>query len=369
MQEHSNKKKIFFLLPNLKGGGAERVFLTLAEQITKAAPNWKVVLVVFSSEGEYYPLVPKGIELHDLHCPRARHAFWKLHKLCRAERPDVVLSTMQATTVFFLVRLFLWQKPVFLSRLENLYSFDVQNLSRIARRMFRLALEYCDYVIVPAMGMVEDLLKNTSLSKERIVQIYNPVDIIKVERLAAEPSNLSLQHPAIVMCGRLTKQKGYPYALKVFVQVREKHPDTHLYILGDGEERESLQELIKQEHLNNSVHICGFVENPYLYFAKADVFLLTSLWEGFGLVLVETMACGLPVASFDSPTGPREVLDGGKFGKLVPLKDTEGLAEAVSELLTEGSQNADLTAASKQRAHDFAVDKIGKEYIDLFNTL
>lgn len=369
MQKYSNKKKIFFLLPNLKGGGAERVFLTLAEQITKMAPDWKVVLVVFSAEGEHRSSVSKDIDLHDLQCPRARQAFWKLYKLCRVERPDVVLSTMQATTIFFLVRLLLWQKPVFLSRLENLYSFDVQNLSLIARRIFTLALENCDRIIVPAKGMAQDLLRNTNIPRERIVQIYNPVDITKVERLAAEQSDLSLQHPAIVMCGRLTKQKGYPYALETFAQLRKKHPDAHLYILGDGEERESLQEAIDQRGLGDLVHLCGFVENPYVYFAKADVFLLTSLWEGFGLVLVEAMICGLPVVSFDSPTGPSEVLASGKFGKLVPLKDTEGLTSAVSKLLTQDIHDAELAIAGKLRSQDFAVEKISKEYIDLFNSL
>jgi glycosyltransferase involved in cell wall biosynthesis len=160
--------------------------------------------------------------------------------------------------------------------------------------------------------------------------------------------------PVILAVGRLTKAKDYPTLFRAFSLVRQVRP-AKLLVLGEGEERSNLERLAIELGIQNDVSMSGFVDNPFAFMAKASVFVLSSAWEGFGNVLVEALACGCPVVATDCPSGPREILDNGRYGRLVPVGDHEALAKAILETLDNPDFPAD-RQTRLQRAMEFSVD-------------
>jgi glycosyltransferase involved in cell wall biosynthesis len=164
----------------------------------------------------------------------------------------------------------------------------------------------------------------------------------------------------ILGAGRLTAQKDFPTLIRAFALARAAQP-MRLILLGEGELREPLRALAADLGIAAQVDLPGFVENPYAFMSRAHVFVLSSAWEGFGLVLVEAMACGTPVVSTDCPAGPAEILMGGRFGRLVPVGDAGAMAEAIRATLADPLPADRL----RSRAGDFSLEKIGDEYFEL----
>ena len=138
----------------------------------------------------------------------------------------------------------------------------------------------------------------------------------------------------------------------------------HLIILGSGEKRRKLEMLVQSLELQEWIHMPGFVQNPYDYMREADVFALSSKWEGFGNVVVEAMATGTPIVSTDCPSGPAEILEGGRWGKLVPVSDEQKMAEAIMETLVSPVAEGNHLV---ERAQDFAPEKVASQYLSLLN--
>ena len=370
INDTSCKKKVVFLTPTLAGGGAEKVFLTLASCFQEYAQSqFDVLLVALSGQGVLRSHVSDCVNFTDLHSRRARYSLWRLWSFCQREQPDVVVASMQASVVFAIVSFFLTKKPKYVVRLENPYTFDVRKMNVINRHLYRYALKKCDAIITLSDGMTTDLLQSVSIRKEKVHKIYNPIDIQKVKTDARLATDSPMVSPAIVACGRLTEQKGFSYLIKALPLIHAKIPGVHLYILGDGEERESLGALATEQGIDVYVHLLGFVPNPYSFMAKADVFALSSIWEGFGNVLVEAMASSVPVVSTDCPTGPAEILDGGRYGLLVEKCNPEALANAVIEMLASAERRQQYRQRALQRAEDFETVQIVKEYQTLFMQL
>ncbi|NLO89188.1 MAG: glycosyltransferase, partial [Clostridia bacterium] len=187
-------------------------------------------------------------------------------------------------------------------------------------------------VVAVSQGVADDLVKTTGLMRELIKVIYNPIVtpelLEKAKESIGHPWFKPGQPPVILSAGRLTAAKDFPTLIHAFARVRAERL-ARLMILGEGEERPNLESLVRELGLESDVSMPEFVENPYAYMARAAVFVLSSAWEGFGNVLVEAMAVGTPVVSTDCPSGPAEILEGGKWGKLVPVGDVEKLAKAL----------------------------------------
>nr|WP_241878977.1 glycosyltransferase [Psychrobacter sp. PraFG1]UNK05619.1 glycosyltransferase [Psychrobacter sp. PraFG1] len=166
----------------------------------------------------------------------------------------------------------------------------------------------------------------------------------------------------VLAVGRLTHQKDFATLIHAFKKVL-KNKACNLIILGEGELRCELEKLIKDLNLQDNVQLPGFVNNPYAWMSKADLFVLSSIYEGFGNVLVEAMACGTPVVSTDCPSGPSEILENGRWGSLVPTNDPDSLAEAILKALNNTKFKSELV---KKRAEDFSVDNSLSGYIAVF---
>jgi glycosyltransferase involved in cell wall biosynthesis len=193
-----------------------------------------------------------------------------------------------------------------------------------------------DAVIAVSKGVAEDLVRITGLSPKKIAVIANPVLTPRMESLAAEkPAHPWLQEktvPVIIGAGRLTRQKDFSTLIRAFARLR-KIRRCRLIILGEGNDKQTLGDLAKALTVESDIDFPGFVDNPYAIMKAADLFVLSSIWEGSPNVLTEAMGLGVPVAATDCPSGPREILQEGQFGPLVKMGDDQGLAEAMQSVL------------------------------------
>ena len=204
----------------------------------------------------------------------------------------------------------------------------------------------------------------SELPRERITTVYNGVDLRRLDELAASPVAdpwFESDAPAVLMAvGRLAPQKDFRNLLEAFARVRSRR-GVRLVILGEGPERARLESLAADLGIAADVKMPGAVLNPFAYMARASLFVLSSAWEGFGNVLVEALACGCPIVSTDCPSGPREILDGGAFGPLVPVGDDEALADGIIHALALPADRGRL----RERAQIFSVHAAVDRYLEV----
>lgn len=365
-------KHIAIFLPSLRGGGAEKVMLNLAHEIYQE--GYKVDLILSKAEGSYLTQLSRDINLIDLNCKRVLHSLIPLVKYLKNNNPPILLSALEHTNLVALwaVELAKTSTKVIVTEHSTL-SISVKNSKNLKskfipilmKKFYRKALS----IVTVSKGVAEDLIENLNIPREKVKVIYNPIVTEKLIALSYEDVEHSWiknnERPIILAAGRLTAAKDYPTMIKSFKEIRSKI-NAKLIILGEGEQRKEIEKLAENLGIRNDIDIVGFVENPYAYMRKSDLFLLTSKWEGFGNVLVEAMACGTPVISTDCPNGPREILDNGKYGKLVPVGDIEALTKAVLNHFLKPSSVDKESLLS--RANDFHIKKIVKQYLALFES-
>lgn len=364
---------IALFLPTLGGGGAERVMVTLANGL--AARGERVDLVLASARGPYLQDVSAAVRVVDLHVGRVFQALFPLVGYLRNERPRALLAAMtHANVVALLART--------LSRVSTRVVLTEHNtISIYARRRCGMA-ERVMYSLVPRLypradaicavsrAAADDLASFVQLPPERIETIYNPFDLERIRSLSVVPLDhpwfSSGQPPVVVSIGRLTEQKDFSTLIRAFAcLVRERK--ARLLILGEGPLRGELERLRADCGLTeDGVSLPGFVDNPFAFLSRAALFVLSSRWEGFGNVLAEAMACGTPVISTDCPSGPREILEGGRWGCLVPVGDVDGLAQAMASALDTPEAQRPQVAL---RAQDFEVTRALDAYVRLLRII
>lgn len=220
-----------------------------------------------------------------------------------------------------------------------------------------------DCIIAVSEGVAQDILKVTGLPKERVVAIPNPAigpDLYaKSRKTPAHPWFGDGGPPVILGSGRLTRQKDFATLIRAFALVRAER-ECRLVILGEGGLRTQLEALVADLKLGTSVSMPGFIENPYPCMAKSALFVLSSIWEGSPTVLTEALALGVPVVATDCPSGPRETLAGGRYGRLVPMGDPQHLAEAMLETLSHPLDPAVLRGAVEA----FTIENSARGYLE-----
>ena len=359
--------KVALFLPSLRGGGAERVMVNLARGFSEKGLD--VDLVLAKAEGPYLSQVPPEVRVIDLHSPRVLASLPHLVRYLRRERPQTILSAMDhANIVAIWARKFSGMPCRVVVSVHSTLSRALMNIPNLRGylmpNLIRIFYPLADTVVAVSNGVADDFANITKLPRESIKVIYNP--IVTSELL--EKANEAVEHPwfsrgeppVILSVGRLTKAKDYPTLIRAFALVHRERP-ARLMILGEGEERPKLEALIQELGLDDDVSLPGFVDNPYAYMARSAVFVLSSAWEGFGNVLVEAMAVGTPVVATDCPSGPAEILEGGKWGKLVPVGDIETLAGAI---IATQTNRIDSTSIA-DRAQIFGLDNIIRDYMEM----
>ena len=217
-------------------------------------------------------------------------------------------------------------------------------------------------VITVSEGLRRSLIAKTAASEHRVKTIYNPAPSLRFYGHHGENSNLieDFSGHTIVSAGRLAPEKDFHTLIRAMPLVEEQSGPCRLIILGEGPLRSSLLESAASLGISKRVMLPGFTRRPYDYFFGADVFALTSTHEGFGNVLIEAMACGLPVVSTDCPSGPREILDHGRYGELVRVHDHKNLAEGIIRQIKNPTPKAHLA----ERAGHFSPETIARVLLE-----
>jgi glycosyltransferase involved in cell wall biosynthesis len=333
--------KIALFLPNLFGGGAERCFVNLAKGLADCGHD--VDLVVSRKVGPYVSEVAPNVKLVDLNARVPLLSFPQLAGYLKKNRPDILYSALNQANVAAIIasKLSGTKVPVVIG-VHNSLSMEAKNATGINLKMMPIFVKrfypMADEIVAVSAGVADDLTQLTRIPRERITVIYNPVVSDELFSKALEP----VQHPwfepdqppVVLAVGRLNGQKDYGTLIRAFSKLSKKRP-ARLIILGDGPERPSLTALIEELGLSDKISIPGFVDNPYAYMNKSALFVLSSIYEGLPTVLIETLAVGCPVVSTDCPSGPREILQDGKLGTLVPVGDVEALADAMEAALAK----------------------------------
>jgi glycosyltransferase involved in cell wall biosynthesis len=348
------------------GGGAQRVALNLSRGIAKH--GYRVDLVLAQTTGPYLAEVPESVRVVDLRASRVLSSLPALVRYLRRERPEAMLSAMNYVNIIALCARRLAGVPTRLVVSEhNTLSRSVQYASdqrgRLMPQLIKRSYPWADGIVAVSKGVADDLARVTGLSRERIRVIYNPVVTPELQAKAQTP----LEHPwfkpgeppVLLAVGSLTAQKDFPTLIQAFVQVRQVRP-ARLLILGEGKDRSVLEALVRQLGLEQDIRLPGFVENPYTYMARASLFVLSSRWEGLPTVLIEALSCGTPVISTDCPSGPREILDDGQYGQLVPVGDATALARAI-----ETSLEGERPRPPRESWHPFETETAVSKYINI----
>jgi glycosyltransferase involved in cell wall biosynthesis len=367
-------RKILFIIPSLNGGGAERILLNIIKLLDRE--KFTPYLVILENKGEYLDQVPEDTPIYYLN-ERSKGFIWLIvlslaYKIYPRIKPDIIVSFIDYANLGSIIARILYVKgvPIVISQ-HNFTSLSLKNkrLKNILPLLFRVIYPMANKIIAVSKAMAADLTSNFGIARKNMQVIYNSLDLRHIKQLAKESTSSVAKEaiPTIVSCGRLTKQKNYPFLLRSFAKV-VRQVDAKLLILGQGEEKASLEQLSFDLGIRNKVEFLGFKKNPFVYMANADIFVLSSDWEGLPMVILEAMACGVPVISTRCPSGPDEIITDGVNGLLVPTGDVEAMAEAIIKLLKDKPLRQRLAEGGKKRAEDFNAERMVIEYQNVFES-
>jgi len=361
-------RKVSILLPDLRGGGAERVNLDLAHEFTRA--GHEVEFVLMQSRGEFLEEAQASFSVVDLATPRARALPIALARYLHCRRPEALLAAMWPLTVIAPIsaRLSGHRCKVLVSE-HGILSAKYRDWGLLHRVMLRVSTgigyRLVQHRVGVSSGLVKDVASLSWMRSESFCVIHNPVParpasspeaIAAAERLwAVSPGG------RIVTVGTMKAVKNHPLLLRAFARL--DWPDARLMFVGDGQGRNALLTLADELGVADRVILAGFRPDPTPFYKTADLFVLSSDYEGFGNVIVEALACGTPVVSTDSPSGPGEILEGGRFGRLVPVGDAEAMAGAMHAAL-DAPSNGDML---KHRAADFLPGIAARKYLEILD--
>lgn len=373
-EKKHTRSKVLFVLPNLQGGGAERVFVHLLRSLNR--DQFEPLLAVGALEGPYVQDLPGDVPIFELNAKRARTAIMPLVRLIWKIRPEIVFTTLGMCVAAAIARPILPPNTRLVMRLGNTvsaYLQDVENESKWKKKAYFLSTSLIYFgahaVIAQSDFMVNDATEVLPIGKKKFHRIYNPVDVSHISELAALGKDLYAgPGPHLVSVGRLHWQKGFEILLNSISQVRNSYPNITLTILGDGELRADLESMAKKLELDSCVRFLGFVNNPYPYVKAADLFVLSSRYEGFANVLIESLALGTPVIATDCPGGNQELISNGINGWLAPVDDPVGLAKAISYGLSN-INSIDFRKVIEGVSSRYGISKICAEYENVFQSL
>lgn len=358
--------RLAFLLPDLRAGGAERVSLDLAKTLSGLGHG--VELVLMRAEGELLAEAEAQFPVTELGVDRVRNVPLTLARYLRQRRPAAVLAAMWPLTVAApLARAISGRRCVVVVSEHNALSRQYRDRGLFHRLLLRLSLaaghRLADARVGVSSGVAEDMSRLAWLDPGSANVIHNPIPT------PIAPSADALTHAnalwgvdrgaRILSVGSFKPQKDHALMLRAFARLELRH--ARLMLVGAGAGETGLRSLARDLGIDNRVVFAGFRPEPSAFYLTADLFVLSSNHEGLANVLIEALACGLPVVSTDCPFGPAEILENGRWGRLAPVGDVEALASAMREALSAQHDRE----ALKRRAADFAPAIAAEKYLDL----
>jgi glycosyltransferase involved in cell wall biosynthesis len=363
-------KRVAFHLPNLNAGGAEKMRLVLARELIKL--GIAVDLVLCEAKGEYLPQVPETVRVINLKSKRTLSSIIPLLKYMLSERPDVLISSLGAQNIAAISANLLGVKPTTVAVTQHNSLSKEANLTRTRQQrympfLYRYFLPLADGVIAVSEGVADDMSIVAQFDRSRINVLYNPAYPDGLADKLADPYFHPLfeaNEPVILAVGRLIEQKGFDTLIEAFALLA-KEKSVQLAILGVGHLLGQLQQQAERLGISQRVHFLGFQQNPLVFMKNSKMLVLSSRYEGFGNVLVESMACGTPVVSTDCESGPSEILEKGKYGELVMVDDIPALYRAMLKTLATPISSDVLRC----RAMEFHPGQIVQQYLNVINKI
>ena len=375
-----SKLGVLFLTSTLGGGGAEKHLLRVVNHLDR--DKFQLSLAVVKPSGEFESALSGDVKMYHLNRDgkgsttiRMCQAIRPLRELIRELRPRVVFSVIDlANLVNVIATRGIESPPKIILGVQTppsiAYGRSRHPISKLILRLIPHLYPKAAAIIALSNGVAADLVGLSPRMRERITVIHNAGVEEKVLEQARERVSTDERPdaPLIVACGRLKALKGFSYLLDALAEVRKTIP-ANLWIIGEGEQRVFLEKKIKRLGLEGCVRLLGFQQNPFKYMAAADLFVLSSLFEGFGNVLVEAMACGAPVVATDCPYGPRDIIEHGTSGLLVPPANAYALSAGILRVLKDEELKKRLSQNGAVRAQDFDAKVIARAYEELFLTV
>lgn len=383
----AKRKRIALFINSLCGGGAERVVSRISKELDK-----EYVLYIFLIEGKKIFYECSGT-IVDLGCGSERYMVNALHALVLINKAitkyhiDCVISFLDVPNIINCA----WNRKA--RKMASIRAYYGMELCRTWREklkfmLLRKCLKKADRVIPASQELKREIIEYYRLDAAKVNVIENPYDIVEIEQSANEKidkktEEFILNHKTAVAVGRLGHEKGYKELIDIFSQVYQKDKDSALIILGDGEIKGDLEQLIQKRNLSEQILLLGLRENPFAYMGKCQLYVSCTRHEGFPNSLVEAMACGLPVIHTDCKTGPREILEVSleerdvketlfaPYGILVPSytrqqvsKETmqKKFADAWLQLSASDEMRANYSRASRERAEYYSMDRCKKRF-------
>ena len=411
-------KHIAFVIDSMHGGGAENVCLTLARELL--VKQYRVDLVLLNFHGERLSEIPHDVNLFVLDrrfetrqsmekcsipyknirwikrplgfkdCvnsttrflislqysftfyarPKLRHLFWtaSLGEYMRVEQPTLIFPLLfHSITVCLLARRHSSCNVPLICSFHNTLGYGRGRKEHMKIMYLKHLLPDAEKIHAVSQGVANSIASHIPAVQNKVVTILNPIahnvtSLCKQSTshkwLSSKSRNESNTFPKIILAaGRLVEQKNFLILIRAFAEVRSQL-DARLILLGDGPQREKICELISSLNIEETVSMPGWVDNPYSFMVSADLFVMSSSWEGCPMVLLEALACGCSVVSTDCPSGPSEILENGRWGRLVPVNDQTALAEAITTTLKDHTDQD----ALRQRAMQYSPENVIKKY-------
>jgi glycosyltransferase involved in cell wall biosynthesis len=373
-------KKILIFTSYLGSGGAEKHVVRLANEL--ANNGWHITIVTPPKVGEYEVELSTEITLRKVGLNLKFSGFYTrlsglpgLKRIIKKEKPDIIYSVLDIHNLILLKAI----KGI--SELSARVVIGVQNsikdlytlnspTHKFVRKNIPTLYPIADAVISLSHGVAKDLIEICPAVKAKVSVIHNIGLAPDLAQLSKATSPIKIPEGInLVSVGRLNFQKGQSYLLEAFSKVLEKKPECNLILLGEGELKADLENRAKELGLDEKVSFVGFHKNPFAIVAKCDLFVLSSLFEGFGNVIVEAMSVGVPVVSTDCPHGPNEIIRSSEEGVLVPIKDSGKLAEGILSVLNNPEYYAQLSKNGLIRSQNFDAKSIALQHMTLFEAL
>lgn len=369
--------KVLIVVSTLSFGGAERAAANVSRIL---ANRHEVSVLAFHGHISY----PYAGQLFDLAMPYEPDAGFarKVQKLylkytgyrqvVRQVQPDVVLSFTEGPNIVALLNKQAGLRSRVVTNTQGPPSQHYKGVySPVYAAMIRRLYRQADSVVALSEGVMTELATQFHVPPAKIQVIYNPMDLAQISTLSVLPVNGIWPDdtvPVVLSVGRLVPQKNPLLLLRAFASVLDRL-DARLAFIGQGPLEYDLRQLARRLHVEDKIVFLGWQDNPFKYMSRASVFALSSDYEGFGNVLVEAMACGSPVVSTNCSFGPSEILEDGRHGLLVPVRDEQALAETLCQVLSNAKLRESLSKRGRARAEAFRINVIGDQYLRLIEAV
>ncbi|KMQ72544.1 glycosyltransferase [Chryseobacterium koreense] len=355
------QKTILFILPDLEAGGAERIVTTIANHLPRERFEPKILLL--RKEGAYLEILKDDVEVVDMNVRRIRNSLLPILNEIRKRKPEIVFCGFGEVNAYISFFIKMFPKTKFIARETNVVS---KHVTRKDIRFFYKFYNNFHKIICQSDDMQEDLVENFNIKKDKIVKINNPVDFDFIDGQLEEsikPEIFESGFKNVVAIGNLSARKGFDNLLKIFTYLKDEK--ILLHILGDGKDREQLHQMKNDLELENVI-FHGQQKNPYQFLKFADLFILSSRYEGFPNVLLEAGACGTYSLANHCPGGISEIIQPGINGE---ISDIENHAEFARKIVDVLSQNHDSYTIKNSVKSRFSKEIILGKYEDLFSNI